>query len=324
MPLLHPFPTTSNYRILTPSTPVPPTNCAEEPVMRASEKRKEVEKFWNKKPCGSRMGKSEWGSMEFFKEIEEDRYKYEGHILDVIDKLNWEGKKVLEIGTGVGTDARKLIGKGAQYTGINIDQGSVDITAKALDVFSMQGKVKKCDATKLSFDDNYFDVVYTFGALPCIPNLEEVMDEIYRVTKPGGEVLALFYNKSSINYHIEIMFLRKIFRRLLVIPGAIVFFSLLGINKDTLIEHRKLYREKRGMSDEEWLSRNTDGPENPYICVQDENDANKLFNKFKIECNEVYFFDFRHWGIIGKLLPISVIKYLGRKWGWHRIVYAKK
>jgi len=290
----------------------------------SSQTRNEVEKFWNNEPCDSEMSNKKWGSREFLEEIEEDRYKYQGHILDIMDRINWKGKKVLEIGTGVGTDARKLVEKGAHYTGINIDQGSVDITARALDVFAMQEEVLKCDATHLIFDDHSFDVVYSFGALPCIPNLEEVMDEIHRVLKPGGEVLALFYNKSSINYHIEIMFLRKIFRYLLVIPGAIRFFSLLGINRETLIKHRKLYKEKKKMSDQEWLSRNTDGPENPYICVQDENDANKLFNKFSIECNEVYFFDYRHWGIIGRLLPARMINYLGQKWGWHRIVHAKK
>ncbi len=290
----------------------------------ATEKRKEIEDFWDNEPCDSEMSNKEKGSKEFFEEIEYDRYRYQGHILDIMEKIDWKGKDVLEIGTGVGTDARKLIEKGAKYIGINIDQGSVDITTKALEVFSLQGEVKKCDATKIIFEDNAFDVVYTFGALPCVPNLEEVMDEIFRVLKPGGEVLALFYNKSSINYHVEIMFLRKMFRHLLIIPGAITFFGFLGINKDTLIGHRKLYKEKGKMSDGEWLSRNTDGPENPYICVQDKNDVNKLFINFKIECNEVYFFDYRHWGMLGRLLSLPIKNYLGKKWGWHRIVHATK
>jgi len=286
--------------------------------------RKEVEGFWDNKPCDSDRSSESYGTAAYFKEIEEDRYKYQGHILDIIDEIDWQGRKVLEIGTGVGTDARIMIGKGADYTGINIDQGSVDLTRKALDVFSLAGKVERCDATSMKYEDESFDIVYSFGAMPCIPDLDKAVEEIYRVLKPGGVVLGLLYNKSSINYHVEIMFLRKAFRHLLVIPGVIPLLSFLGLPRDKLDGHLKLYRSSRKMADEEWLSRNTDGPENPYICVQDEKEADRLFARFDTISQKIYFFDFRHWGFIGHILPKFIVNYLGIHWGWHRVVYARK
>lgn len=78
------------------------------------------------------------------------------------------------------------------------------------------------------------------------------------------------------------------------------------------------------MTAEEWLSRNTDGPDNPYSRVYDAKQAAELFKAFRIENNEVYFFDHRHWGWLGRLLPRAVRRVLGRRWGWHRVVYAKK
>lgn len=291
----------------------------------AAETRKDVEEFWNNKPCDSDRSQLAKGTAKYFLEIERDRYTYQGHILtDVIPKIDWHNKHVLEIGTGVGTDARAIIARGAIYTGINIDQGSVDMTARALELFGLPGKVEKCDATSMPFASQSFDVVYSFGALPCIPDLDKAMREIFRVLKPGGEFLGLFYNRSSINYRIEIQILRRMFRPLLVIPGVIPLLHWFGLPKDRLLGHRELYLKAPRMSKQEWLSRNTDGPENPYICIQDAQEAESLLRDFEIICNEVYFFDYRHWSMVGRLMPTWLVSVLGRRWGWHRIVHARR
>ncbi len=78
------------------------------------------------------------------------------------------------------------------------------------------------------------------------------------------------------------------------------------------------------MTDEEWLSRNTDGPDNPYSRVYSAAEAADLLAAFRIKHHEVNFFDHRHWGALGRLLPRKLRKALGRRWGWHRIAYAKK
>jgi ubiquinone/menaquinone biosynthesis C-methylase UbiE len=288
------------------------------------EKQKQVESFWNEKPCDSDRSSRSSETQEYFFDIEKDRYNLQTHIKEVLSWIEWDGKKVLEIGTGVGTDARSIISFGAIYTGINVDQGSTDLTMKALAAFELSGTVKKINATTLPFPDQSFDVIYSFGVLHHIPNIKAAVSEIFRVLKPGGEILVMVYNRYSINYYVEIMFLRKLFQRLLILPGAVTFLAALGFPKVKMERHKELYRTIGKMSDEEWLSRNTDGPDNPYSKVYGQAEIEEVLHQFQIHRNEVRFFDYRHWGISGRLLPRFVVNTLGKRWGWHRVVYASK
>jgi SAM-dependent methyltransferase len=292
--------------------------------MSETEKKQEaVQEFWNEKPCDSDVSSQAHGDESYYEEIERDRYSHQGHINLIMDWLSWDGKKVLEVGTGVGTDARNMIGRGCMYQGINVDQGSVDATARALEVYGLPGNVMQCSATELVFPDNSFDIVYSFGVLHHIPDAGRAVSEITRVLKPDGELLVMVYNRSSVNYRLEILVLRKLFVRLLRIPGLIRLFGLLGFPEAKLSRHAEIFASGK-LSAEEWLSRNTDGPDNPYSLVYGEQEVESLLSGYQIRKNEVFFFDAKHWGVLGKLLPAFMVNYLGRHWGWHRVVYAVK
>lgn len=292
--------------------------------MIASEIQKRVAAYWNAKPCDSEFTAIEGLSREFFLDVERERYRLQSHVLRVLDQFDWSGKRVLEIGTGVGTDARQLIRRGAAYTGINIDAGSTRATAGALQTFGLPGRVLEGDATAMEFPDESFDVVYTFGVLHHIPNVGGAMREIRRVLKPGGTVLAMLYNRNSVNYALEIRYLRKLGVQLLRLPGAIGFSAELGLPRDKLERHRQLAQQAYRMSDQEWLSRNTDGPDNPYSKVYDEAEAAALFAEFDVVSQQVFYFNYEHWGPLGRALSRRMVDVLGKKWGWHRIVHARK
>ena len=78
------------------------------------------------------------------------------------------------------------------------------------------------------------------------------------------------------------------------------------------------------MTKDEWISMNTDGPDCPLAKVYNRAEALKLFSSLQNLRTEVWFFDRTHWPLIGKLLPNAMTSFLGRRWGWHRIVYGKK
>jgi SAM-dependent methyltransferase len=283
-----------------------------------------VRDYWNNQPCDSELSHQDRQSREFFADIERQRYELQPHILEIMSKVEWRGKRVLEVGAGVGTDARTLIGKGAIYTGINVDPGSTAAASQALNVFALPGVVLERNATALDFPDNTFDVVYSFGVLQHIPEAGKAASEIYRVLKPGGELLAMVYNRTSINYVVEIMFLRKLGLHLMSVPGALPVLAALGFPREKLERHLELFRQNGPMSDAEWLSRNTNGPDYPYCRVYDAEEIAERFSAFRIVSNEAYFFDHRHWGVLGNLIPAAVRRALGRRWGWHRIVHARK
>lgn len=287
------------------------------------EKQREVELHWNSQPCDADKSGHAVGTREYYLDIERDRYSLQSHVLELLGWVNWKDKQTLEIGAGVGTDARSIIARGGRYTGINVDRASTEIATRSLAAFGLPGTVQQASATALPFLDASFDVVYSFGVIHHIPAVDEAVAEIRRVLKPGGELVLMVYNRTSINYYVEIMFLRKLLRRALILPGMIPLLSALGLPRNRLEGHRKLLGTGK-MSGEEWLSRNTDGPDNPYSKVYGAREIEQLLRGFRVERNEARFFDYRHWGVLGWALPRSTVEAFGRRWGWHRVVYARK
>jgi len=283
-----------------------------------------VMEYWNSNPCGSKES-NKIDRTDYFREIEEKRYRKESHIPIVAGFGDFKGKNILEIGCGMGIDGSQFAKAGALYTGIDLGEENIKLAKELFCLFGLKGVFFCADGAKLQFPDSSFDYVYSFGVIHHSPNTEKIVDEIYRVLKPGGKVCAMVYNKISINYFVEIMFLRKIVRKLLVFKMILPFWSkALSIDKDKLEKHREIYLTKPHMSREEWLSINTDGPLNPLSKVYTKEDAFVLFKKFKNMKTEVHFFDKSHWPIVNKFMPKALVQYLGKKWGWHRIVYAEK
>ncbi len=283
-----------------------------------------VREHWDRQPCDSELSAREPASRDFYLDVERQRYALQPHILECHSWIDWRGKRVLEVGAGIGTDARRLIGSGAVYTGINIDRGSAEATARALRIFALPGVSLQRDARSLDFSAETFDVVYSFGVLQHIPEVRRAVAEISRVLAPGGELLVMLYNRSSINYALEIRVLRRLGLHLLSVPGMIGVLAWLGLPRAKLERHRQLYRERGSMSDAEWLSRNTNGPDYPYCRVYGAREAEELLSGFEIVRHEVRFFDHRHWGVLGRLLPPWLRRALGRRWGWHRILHVRK
>jgi SAM-dependent methyltransferase len=283
-----------------------------------------VREHWNRQPCDSELSARDPASRDFYLDVERQRYALQPHILECHSWIDWRGKRVLEVGAGIGTDARQLIRAGARYVGINIDRGSAEATALTLRLFALPGVSLQRDAGCLDFSDGTFEVVYSFGVLQHIPEVERAVAQIERVLAPGGELLVMLYNRSSINYLIEILFLRRLGLRLLIIPGMIGALARLGLPRAKLERHRQLHRERSHMSRAEWLSRNTNGPDYPYCRVYSAREAEELLSGFEILRHEVRFFDHRHWGVLGRLLPPRLCRALGRRWGWHRILHVRK
>jgi len=98
--------------------------------------------------------------------------------------------------------------------------------------------------------------------------------------------------------------------------------SATGFDLWKLEGHRDFLKKR--VSKEEWISMNTDGPLCPLARVYNYSEAAALFGAFENVRQEVWEFNVEHWSFIGKAIPDSLAKWIGRHWGWHRIIYGNK
>lgn len=284
----------------------------------------DVKNFWDANPCNSRLSTRD-DRKEYFSEIEQKRYRAEWHIPIVAKFDQYRDREVLEIGCGIGTDGLQFARHGARYTGVDLTPTAIKISRERFELFDAHGQFEVANAEALPFPDESFDHVYSFGVIHHSPNTETIVREMHRVLRPGGTFCIMVYNKASINYYVEIMFLRKLFRLVLYpsfMPSLIA--KLTGLDEWKLRAHREIMLNKGTMSKQDWLSINTDGPHCPLAKVYAKQQALDLFSDFEDVKTEVWHFDKSHWPLIGHVLPASVVKFLGRHWGWHRMVYGRK
>jgi ubiquinone/menaquinone biosynthesis C-methylase UbiE len=286
----------------------------------------EVKGFWNANPCQSALSRKAERRC-YFEEISQKRFQgREWHVPIIAKFESFRGKDVLEIGCGVGTDGIEFARNGANYVGVDLTPNSVELTRERFKVFGVPGQFEVANAEEgLPIPDASVDYVYSFGVIHHSPAPEKIVGEIYRVLRKGGTFTVMLYNRSSINYHVEIMFLRRLFKWCLLpkfMPRLIA--AATGFDRWKLEGHRNRLLRSKKLTKEEWISMNTDGPFCPLARVYDHEEAAALFGAFENVRQEVWEFNVDHWSFIGRAIPDSVVKWLGRRWGWHRIIYGQK
>lgn len=162
----------------------------------------EIQKQWNSNPCGSHYVKDfPAHTLEWF--IEAERYRYDVYgpwLKETMEFAKHAGEQVLEIGGGMGTDLCQFARHGAYTTDIDLSAGHLALAQENFKLRSLDGKFVHHDAENLPFADATFDLVYSVGVIHHTPNTKMVIDEVFRVLKPGGKVIAVVYAENSLHY----------------------------------------------------------------------------------------------------------------------------
>jgi len=284
-----------------------------------------VQDFWNTNPCQSDLSLAAQ-RRQYFDEISEKRYYgREWHIPVTAAFSAYRDKEVLEIGCSIATDGLEFAKAGANYTGVDLTPHSIELAEERFRLFNVPGNFVVSNAEELPFPDESFDHIYSFGVIHHAPAPEKIAAEMHRVLRKGGTFTVMLYNRTSINYYIEIMFLRRIFR-LFLLPKFMprIIAALTGFDRRKLEGHREILVQQRRMTKQEWISINTDGPFCPLARVYNHSEAAELFKDFTNIRQEVWEFNSEHWSFLGKLIPLRFERWLGRQWGWHRMIYGTK
>jgi ubiquinone/menaquinone biosynthesis C-methylase UbiE len=102
-----------------------------------------------------------------------------------------QSRDVLEVGCGTGLVLTRIRDFARIAKGVDLSPGMLEkAKARGLDV-------QLGSATELPFEPNQFDVTCSFKVLAHVPEIEKALAEMARVTRPGGVVLAEFYNPYS-------------------------------------------------------------------------------------------------------------------------------
>jgi len=275
----------------------------------------EIQAFWNRYPCGDlqvgglRKHKGDYDA--FFSNYDTFRYRKEGHILGCLDQIDFQGKRVLEIGLGQGADSEQIIKRGGLWSGLDLTPESVDRVRTRMSLRNLPYQdIKQGSALQNPYSDGSFDIVFSHGVLHHIPDIHTAQREIHRVLKPSGELIVMLYAKWSLNYLLSIAVVRRL---------GLVALYLSGIEPNGIYRQHLDHASATGMANylkmSNFIHRNTDGPLNPYSKVYDLAEVKRDFPNFRV--TRAYK-RFMH----APPLPVKVLPLAGLL-GWHLWVHMK-
>ena len=128
------------------------------------------------------------------------------------------------------------MGMGCKFWGVDPSPRMIEICRARF------GEIKDVDfvvgeAGKLNYPDEFFDSVLCMGVIDGLKNLDQVLTEIMRVTKPGGTIIITFANRHSP----YAWWRAQVFYRVLTVARRI---ARPGTSNDPILTRRRLFSPK--------------------------------------------------------------------------------
>jgi ubiquinone/menaquinone biosynthesis C-methylase UbiE len=161
----------------------------------------EVQRYWDARPCNIRHSTKPVGSKEYFDEVEARKYLVEPHIPAFAEFDRWAGKRVLEVGCGIGTDSINFARAGAELTAVDLSGESLAIARQRAEVMGIADRItfRQANAEELSsvVDDGPYDLVYSFGVIHHTPHPERALAQMRELAAPGSTLKLMIYHRRS-------------------------------------------------------------------------------------------------------------------------------
>lgn len=129
----------------------------------ASDSKRRVFEFWNRAACGEALYLASLDRAGYEAQARA-RYDLEPYIAEFARFEEARGLRVLEIGVGVGADHQRFAEAGADFYGIDLTPRAIEHTRRRLALFRLTSRLAVGDAEALSFPDERFDLVYSWGS----------------------------------------------------------------------------------------------------------------------------------------------------------------
>ena len=264
----------------------------------------ETQRQWNGDPCGaSTAAEFAPGTTGFFSKVEAVRYgDYAPWMPSAMGFDAFRGKRVLEIGPGLGTDHAQFARAGATMFALDLTRRHLELTGQRFRLDGLLTRLIRGDAEDLPLASDQLDAVYAFGVLHHTPGTQRAVDEIHRVLRPGGVAIVGLYHRHSAFHWLYVVLWR-------------------GIRVGEL--RRKGYR--RMLSDIEHRSEESDA--RPLVKLFSRRDCRRLFAGFsetRIRSDHI-----EPWHIVPFVRPVFGarrlwLERLAGRWGWFLTAFARK
>ena len=167
----------------------------------ASKSIADVRQYWDDRPCNVRHSPKPVGSREYFDEVEARKYFVEPHIPGFADFARWKGKRVLEVGCGIGTDSINFARAGAELTAVDLSGESLRIAQQRATVMGVEDRIEfvQANAEELTsaVSAAQYDLIYSFGVIHHTPRPERALAEMRTLAAPGGTLKVMVYHHHS-------------------------------------------------------------------------------------------------------------------------------
>ena len=148
------------------------------------------------------------GSPEFFSHIRPwmNPYKFPWIMERIAREAKLlKGKRLLEIGCGMGYDSLEFLKRGVRVTATDLTPSAVRLAGRHFEIEGVRPEdVRVENVLELSFRENTFDGVWANGVLHATGDTRRAIREVRRVLKPGGRaIISHFYRRPSWMYFLS-------------------------------------------------------------------------------------------------------------------------
>ena len=111
----------------------------------------QVRRYWNERIHDLEMTTHPVGSREFFADLDDYRFDKLRYLPELVDFGGFAGRRLLEVGCGIGTDLARFARGGARVTGIDLSQTAIDLARQNFATLGLDGDLRVADGEALPF-----------------------------------------------------------------------------------------------------------------------------------------------------------------------------
>jgi len=157
----------------------------------------EVRAYWEQHIHDLEISTNPPGSRGFFDDLDQYHFEKLHHLLRLIDFDGYRGRSVLDVGCGAGVDLARFAKGGAIVTGVDLAQSAIALAKANFEQQGLHADLRVANGEALPFEDNVFDLVFAHGVVQYTAYPQQLVNEVRRVLKPGGEAIFQVYNRIS-------------------------------------------------------------------------------------------------------------------------------